>query len=67
MIIKIFIKIFIKKDLKNQFDKIKELTNEINRNDLKNYFTSNPFRKRFDDFDDDIKLFVKIQSGEMKQ
>ena len=52
--------------VKERFDEIKELTNEINHDDLAYYFTGNTARKRFDDFNNSIKLFRKIQSDEMK-
>ena len=53
--------------LKERFDEITELTDEINKNDLKYYFKGNILRKRFDDFSNCIKLFLKkIISGEMK-
>ena len=52
--------------VKERFDEIKELTNEINQNDLIYYFKGNTARKRFDDFNNGIKLFEKIESGEMK-
>ena len=47
-------------------DKIKELTYEIDYDDLTYYFTGNKARKRFDDFNNEIELFRKIQSGEIK-
>ena len=52
--------------VKERFDEIKELTNEINQNDLINYFKGNAARKTFDDFNNGIKLFEKIKSREMK-
>ena len=52
--------------VKKRFDEIKELTNEINQNDLTYYFKGNTARKRFDDFNNGIKLFEKIKSGEIK-
>ena len=48
------------------FDEIKELTNEINQNDLIYYFKSHASRKRFDNFNNGIELFKKIKSGEMR-
>ena len=51
--------------VKERFDEIKELTNEINRNDLIYYFKGNTDRKRFDDLNNGIKLFEKTKSGEM--
>ena len=38
--------------LQEKFDKIQELTDEINQNDLTYYFKGNTFRKRFEDFGD---------------
>ena len=52
--------------VKEIFDEIKELTNEINQNDLIYYFKSHASRKRFDDFNNGIELFKKIKSGEMR-
>ena len=52
--------------VKERFDEVKELTNKINQNDLIYYFKGNITRKMFDDFLNDIKLFRKIQSGEVK-
>ena len=48
------------------FDEIKELTNEINQNDLIYYFKSHASRKRFGNFNNGIELFKKIKSGEMR-
>ena len=48
-----------------RFDEIKELTDEINHDDLVYYFTANTARKKTDDVNNDIELFRKIQSGEM--
>ena len=56
----------MKKYLKERFDEIKELTDELNQNDLIYYFKGNTFRKRFDDFNNGIELLKKIKSGEMK-
>ena len=42
-----------------------ELTDEINQNNLINYFRVISARKRFDDFSNGIKLFEKIMIGEM--
>ena len=53
-------------ELNERFDEIKELTNEINQNDLMYYFKSNTSRQRFDDFNNGIELFKKIKSREMK-
>ena len=52
--------------VKERFDEIKELTNEINQNSLTYYFKGNTARKRFDDFFNGIELFKKIKPGEMK-
>ena len=52
--------------VKERFDEVKELTNKINQNDLIYYFKGNITRKMFDDFLNDIKLFRKIQPGEVK-
>ena len=45
------------KIVKERFDEIKELTNEINQNDLIYYFKGNTFRKRCDDFNNGIEIF----------
>ena len=42
--------------VKERFDKIIELNNEINQNDLVYYLKDN-VRRRFDDFNNGIKLF----------
>ena len=52
--------------VKERFDEIKELNDEINENDLTYYFKGNTARKRFDDFNNSIELFKKIKSGELK-
>ena len=52
--------------VKERFDEIKELTDELNQNNLIYYFKGNTFRKRFDDFNNGIELLKKIKSGEMK-
>ena len=52
--------------IKERFDEIKELTDEIDQNDFIYYFKGNSFRKRFDDFNNGTKLVTKIRSGEMK-
>ena len=52
--------------VKQRFDEIKELTNEINQNDLMYYFKGNTFRKRTDDFNSGIELFKNIKSGKKK-
>ena len=43
--------------VKERFDEIKELSNEINQKDLIYYSKDNTVRKRFDDFNNGIKLF----------
>ena len=45
--------------VKERFDEIKELTDEIKQNNLIYYFKGNTFRKRFDDFNNGIELFKK--------
>ena len=45
--------------VKERFDEIIELTNEMNQNDLIYYLKGNTARKRFDDFNNDIKLLKK--------
>ena len=45
-----------------RFDKIKELSDEINPDDLINHFRGNTARKRYDDFKNEIKLFNKLKS-----
>ena len=52
--------------VKERFHEIKELTDEINRNDSIYYFKGITFRKRFGDFKNGIELFKRIKSGEMK-
>ena len=42
--------------VKERFDEIKKLTDEINQNDLTYYFKGNNARKRFDDFKNSIGL-----------
>ena len=51
--------------VKERFDEIKELTDEINHDDLVYYFTAKTARKQIDDVNNDIELFRNIQSGEM--
>ena len=46
--------------VKERFDKIIELTDETNQNDLIYCFNGSSARKRFDDFNNGIKLFEKI-------
>ena len=50
----------IEKLVKERFDKIKELSSEINDDDLKYYFKRYTARKRFDDFNNAIELFRNI-------
>ena len=52
--------------VKEKFDEIKELTHEINYDDLTYYFKGNTARKIFGDFNNGIERFRKIRSGEMK-
>ena len=52
--------------VKERFDEIKKLTDEINHNDLIYYFKGNTSRKKFDDFNNGIELLRKMQSGEIK-
>ena len=53
--------------IKEHFDKIKELTYEINHDDLTYYFKGDTAKKRVDNFNDGAELFFKkIQSDEMK-
>ena len=52
--------------VKERFDEIKELNDELNENDLTYYFKGNTARKRFDDFNNSIELFKKLKSGELK-
>ena len=47
------------KQVKEIFDELIELTDELNRNDLIYYLKDNTARKRFDDFNNDRKLFKK--------
>ena len=49
----------IEKLVKERFDEIIELTDEMNQNDLIYYLKGNTARKRFDDFNNDIKLLKK--------
>ena len=51
---------------KERFDEIKELTNEVNHDDLMYYFKGNTATKRFSDFNNGIELSKRIESGEMK-
>ena len=52
--------------VKERFDKMKDLTDEINQNDLIYYFKGSTFRKRSDDFSDSIELCKERKSGETK-
>ena len=52
--------------VKERFDEIKQLTNEINQNDSIYYFKGNTGRKRFCKFNNDIKRFEKIKYVEIK-
>ena len=45
-----------------RFDKIKELSDEINSDDLIHHYRGNTARKRYDDFKTEIKLFNKLKS-----
>ena len=51
--------------VKERFGEIKELTYEIDHEDVI-YYLKNNINKNFNDFDDGIELVKKIQSGEMK-
>ena len=42
--------------VKQRFDEIKELTDEINHNDLTYYFKGNTVRKRLDDFNNVMEI-----------
>ena len=61
----IYIEIFGKL-AKEKFDEIKDLTYEINHDYFKYYFKNDTAQKRFDDFNNGIERFRKIQSGEIK-
>ena len=52
--------------VKEIFDEIIESFDEIKEHDLVYYFKGNIDRKIFDDFNNGVKLFEKIRSGEMK-
>ena len=52
--------------VKEKFDEMWELINEINHDYLTYYFKGDTAKKRFDDFNNGIELFKKIQSGEIK-
>ena len=60
------LKNWFKELVKEIFGKIIELTDEINENNLVYFFKDNSTRKRFDNFNNGIKLFRKIRSGEIK-
>ena len=63
---KIIIKKIFEELVKEKFDEIKELTNEINQNELIYYFKGNTARRRFSDFNNGIELFEKVKSGKIK-
>ena len=52
--------------MKEWFDEIIELTDEINLDDLIYYFRKESSRKRFDEFENGINLFEKIKYGDEK-
>ena len=52
--------------VKEKFHKIIELFDEKSPHNWKYYFKGNTATKGSDDFDDGIKTFNKIKSGEMK-
>ena len=56
MIIKKIINKFFEEEIKERFDEIKELINEINENDLWYYFTGNTARKKVDGLNNGIEL-----------
>ena len=45
--------------VKKRFDELKELTNEINHNDLTYCFKGTTFSKKLDDFNNTIELLKK--------
>ena len=51
---------------RERFDETPELTNKTSFDDLIHYFKSDTTRKRFDDFENGIKLFENVISGDMK-
>ena len=63
---KIIIKKIFEELVKERFDEIKELIDEMNHNDLIYYFKGNTATQRFDDFNNGIEFFSNIQSDEMK-
>ena len=54
------------KIVKEQFDRIKEITFKIDHDDLIYYFKNDPVKKNVNDFDNGIESLKIIQSGEMK-
>ena len=52
----------MKELVKKRFDQIKELSHEINHDDLAYYFKGNTAIERFDDFNNGKELFRKTQS-----
>ena len=66
MIVKTIIKKIFEELVKEKFDEIKELSNEINQNELIYCFKGNTVRRRFDDFNNGIELFEKVKSGKIK-
>ena len=52
--------------VKWKFDKIKELSDEINHTDLIYYFKNNTTTKYFIDFENEVELFRKIKCGEVE-
>ena len=54
------------KVVKEKLGKIEELTNEIDYNDLKNYFKNSTASKDFTDFENGVKLLNKIKFGQTR-
>ena len=54
------------KVVKEKLGKIEELTNEIDYNDLINYFKNNTASKDFTDFENGVKLLNKIKFGQTR-
>ena len=52
--------------VKEEFVEIKELTDEIDHNNLIHYYKNNTTPKDFNNFENGMELFGKIKSGEMK-
>ena len=52
----------MKELVKKRFDQIKELSHEINHDDLAYYFKGNTAIERFDYFNNGKELFTKTQS-----